>query len=207
MRTAVRFGLVAFGLAVPVLPVLGQELVSVQIIEPSCDTLRAQISVFFTFGAGSSCPPLIGFEILPGDATAILSLYYDISGPWPDLGCTTTTTVAVPIPSGEVMVHLGTFNIMEGDTSSMVADTLLHSCTTSIVERASNDLILSLQNGSLVWNALTGQGHGPIRILSGSGQLVRYCPVASGSCMIEDLQPGVYSAWWPGRGVFRFVLD
>lgn len=186
---------------------LGQETISVQINGASCDTLHAQVTVFFAFGAGSTCPQLSGFELLPGDATAFLSLYYDISGPWPDLGCTTTTTIAIPIPSGEVMVHLGTFNIMEGDTSSMVSDTLLHSCATSLVEEVNSELVLSLRNGSLVWDASTGQGHDPIRIISGSGQLIRLCPVVSGGCTIEDLRPGVYSAWWPGRGVFRFVRD
>lgn len=199
--------MVVAGIAVALAPVLGQENVSVLITEASCDTLHAQISVFFPFGAGNTCPQLIGFEMLPGGATAILGLYYDISGPWPDLGCTSTTTVSIPIPSGEVMVHVGSYNISEGDTSSMVSETLVNVCLTGVAEGVGNDQVLWLRNGSLYWVSPTAQGHENISIISGNGQVVRYCPVASGSCMIDDLRNGVYTAWWPGRGVLRFVRD
>jgi len=181
-----------------------------QVTEASCDTLYAQISVFFPFGAGSTCPPLSGYAVLPGGATALISLYYDISGPWPTLGCTSTTTVAIPIPPGNVQVLVGTFNIAEGDTSAMVSDSLLQVCVLGLPDIAPNGHDLRIVHDELTWIQPLRSSGGSIEIIGNGGQLFRTCDVKDGRCWLGDLAPGVYLARWSSRSdiaPYRFVLD
>lgn len=184
-----------------------QQIVGFQITEASCDTLHAEISVFFPFGAGEACPALSGTLIWPGDATNFISLYYDISGVWPQVGCTTTTTLAIPLPDGNVMVNLATFNINEGDTSVLVADTVFNVCTTGIPAAPSRSGGFWIQDNLLQW-PIAGYPEGSrIRIVSSGGQLVRSAITKAGQCWLGDLPPGIYTAWNTGsRGTaFRFA--
>jgi len=207
MRSSPLHSILAFTLAGLSSEAAAQQIVGFQITEASCDTLHAEISVFFPFGAGDACPALSGTSIWPGDATNFISLYYDISGVWPQVGCTTTTTLAIPLPDGNVMVNLATFNINEGDTSVLVADTVLNVCTTSIPVVPSPLTGFWVQNDLLQWPPARFPDGSRIRIVSSGGQLVRSAITKAGQCWLGDLPPGIYTAWCTGsRGTaFRFA--
>ncbi|MDQ3101133.1 MAG: hypothetical protein M3R08_07085 [Bacteroidota bacterium] len=196
MKASLRFALMASSMTCFGAGTFSQELINIQVIEGSCDSLFAEVSVFFPFGSGNSCPSLTGITVLPGDVTAIVGLYYDVSGVWPQVGCTTTTDIAIPLPPGNPLVNLGTFNIMDGDTSQVVSDTLLQVCDTGtgigeglVTEYAPS---LYVQGDYLVFTQVSTFQNARMEFFDTRGNLIRSERRTADRVYIGALPAGVY---------------
>lgn len=186
-----------------------QECTNVIITSAPCTSFAAQVSVFFPFGAGSTCPDLVATVVTTGDATALVDLYYDASGPWPQLGCSTTDVVNADLDPGIVMVNLRTFSIWDNDTSAVVSDTLLNVCSTGIPDVHPDLMNWRSTDDRLTWTRPKDPATGLIEIINSGGQLIRTCGAQAGTCWLGDMSPGVYLARWPSGGsmaAFRFAL-
>lgn len=182
-----------------------QELEGIQVTSPPCEPFTANVTVFFPFGFGQNCPALTGYTVQPGDVTAFIDLYYDVSGIWMQVGCWSTATVDEELPPGMMMVNLRTHQIMDGDTSAVIADTVLNVCTiTGIADGNSSLPTAWVQGDELRWQVPENPRSGKLHIFAYNGQAVRTTDTEAGSCRIDGLAPGCYFARWPNGATLRF---
>lgn len=183
-----------------------QQVEGIQVTSPPCEPLTANITVFFPFGFGQNCPMLTGYTVQPGDVTAFIDLYYDVSGIWPQVGCWSSATIDEELPPGMMMVNLRTHQIMDGDTSAVIADTVLNVCTTTGTADGTAMLPVAwVQGDELRWQAPDNPHQGKLHIFAYTGQAVRTTDTEAGSCRIDGLAPGCYFARWPNGATLLFV--
>ena len=100
---------------------------SIEPLKPNTsDSIIVINSVLWAFGAGETCPNLSDFTFQKSDKTLYLGLYYDISGMWPQLGCTSTDTSYIgKLDSGKYIMYVHLNKIFDSDTTfSIHQDTL-----------------------------------------------------------------------------------
>lgn len=172
---------------------LGQQIVGLELHYVDCDSVNTSVSVFFPLGYGETCPDLQGTTISQEGGTTAIDLYYQVSGPWPQVGCITTDVIAPQLLTAADVVHLRTHAIMDGDTSFTVSDTMLTICMTGINDpvRGVGQAIWS--DGDLVrWSTEGVVTAATVHIVALNGALQRSAPFTSGQLSIADLVPGVY---------------
>jgi hypothetical protein len=102
-------------------------------------------SVLWVFGAGETCPNLSDFSFQKFDTVLYLYLYYNISGMWPQLGCTSTDTSFIgKLDSGKYTMYIYLNEILNSDTTFTTnSDTLEFnvSNSSSIIEDRLKSLI------------------------------------------------------------------
>lgn len=200
-----RIALLAFTAGFPLLA-QAQLLDDVQVLSPPCAPLQAQVTVFFPFGFEQLCPTLAGYTVEPGAVTAFINLYYDVSGAWPQVGCWNTSLIVSDAMPGIVYANIRTFNIMDGDTSVLVADTVINYClTTGLPEVVPAKPEAWVEQHDLRWDPTNGSGQVPVRIIAGNGQCLATCEYGAGTCGLGGLPPGVYTAIRNERTLLRFV--
>ncbi|MEZ4791089.1 MAG: hypothetical protein R2811_13850 [Flavobacteriales bacterium] len=172
---------------------IGQWITALDVHHSACDSLSVSVVVFFPFGYGGTCPGLQGQAHTSEAGLTTVDLYYDISGPWPQVGCTTSDEVQVTLPVGTDIVRVDTYGIMDGDTSEVVSDTLLTSCATGLDHIGRFEAPLFSISGDLIrWPLDRSAIHGTVDIISSTGALQRATPACVGQVYIGDLTPGVY---------------
>ena len=189
-------------------PILAQAqlLEDVQVLSPPCAPFQTEVTVFFPFGHEQACPTLTGYTVEPGAVTAFISLYYDVSGAWPQVGCWNTSLIVSDAMPDIVYANLRTFSIMEGDTSVVVADTVINYClTTGLAESVPSRPEVWVQEEELRWDPTRETGDGSIRLIAGNGQCMATCDYGRGTCALRNLPPGSYTAIRNDRTLLRFV--
>ena len=80
----------------------------------------------WVFGAGETCPNLSNFTFQKLETTLYLGLFYDISGAWPFVGCTSIDTSYIgKLDSGKYIMYVYLNEIFDSDTTfSIDQDTL-----------------------------------------------------------------------------------
>ena len=82
------------------------------------DDIKVIVSAGFPFGYGPTCPSLDTVELFYNGNEVRLELYYDISGVWPLVGCSTTDTANTGNWSaGNYQLFLYSNTIFDSDTN------------------------------------------------------------------------------------------
>lgn len=82
------------------------------------DDINVIVSAGFPFGYQSTCPSLDTFEIFYNGDEVRLELYYDISGAWPQVGCSSTDTANTgKWSAGNYQLILYSNTIFDSDTN------------------------------------------------------------------------------------------
>ncbi len=191
-------------------PVSGQQLVGMEVVQLNCEGFSAMVSAFFPFGYGSTCPQLSGSTLSQSGSIAVLDLYYNTSGPWPQVGCTTASPIAAVLPFGTSALWLRLRNVMDGDTSEVVSDTTLATCSLSVdevQERNASAFILDLDH--VRWRPEAFPADMTLVLLSSSGARITSVPVREGALPVQELGAGVYFVHCPllpQLPAWRFVI-
>jgi hypothetical protein len=112
-------------------------------LDNSCDTLVVKTWVWFSFGYQSTCPQLSHFETFANSDTMELKLYYNISGPWPQVGCERTDTITTVMLPNVTTLKGVAFSIFDNDTT-MESTTQIQTCSPTGIESFNNDSFSSI---------------------------------------------------------------
>jgi hypothetical protein len=91
-------------------------------LNTSCETAIITSWVWFPFGYQSTCPDLSGYLLNNNPDTLILKLFYDISGPWPQVGCDRFDTLAFSISNSNLYLEGEAYSIFYNDTTLVSTD-------------------------------------------------------------------------------------
>lgn len=189
-----------------------QQLCNLNVYYASCDSVGLYVAAFFPFGAGSSCPSLVGTDILPGQGgITTMRLFYDISGVWPQMGCTTSNNIGMPLPAGTQTLQIQLFPISETDTLPVSSDTSLFVCTVGVPESESpSRLPFMLSADRILWSSDAFPPDRTMAAMDMAGAFVRRVKAGRGELPLNGLAPGAYLIHCldcDGRtSVFRFVV-
>jgi hypothetical protein len=118
-----------------------QYIVNVQIIPEmlsSADSLQVISEVSFTFGSGETCPNISSYSYQSFDTTVILNLFYNTSGMWPQVGCSTIDTLDIG------NYNIGNYNLILKTNKIFYSDTTFnfHSDTIPFTIQEANSILL-----------------------------------------------------------------
>lgn len=191
-------------------PLPGQEICGLDIHHADCDSVSAAVSVFFPFGAGGTCPALQEIAVAEEAQATVASLYYDVSGPRPQLGCTTSAEIGIPLVPGAAITRLRTYAIMDGDTLAAVSDTVVATCAVGIRDPGRRaPLAFRVQDGQIQWPTGGIPPSSMVRVASVTGAVLRTVAARAGRMPIHGLAPGLYVVGCPelaGSGTRAFVV-
>lgn len=156
------------------------------------------VSAFFPFGFGNTCPALTGNGVTQLGSIAVLDLYYNTSGPWPQVGCTTTSPIAYALPMGTASLWLRLRNIMDGDTSSVISDTTLMACALAVSDATDPDAPVFMRIGErIVWEPERFPPGAEIVVCSPLGASVRTVDARAGSIALFEWSQSPYIVYCP----------
>jgi hypothetical protein len=113
--------------------IFAQHYLKLTKLDSSCDSLILETSVWFAFGWRSTCPNLNSYQSKQCGDTIELSLFYDISGYWPQVGCESIDTI--------LMKTLPNVTFLKGITYSIDHQKTIIKQSTHIIEICSPNKI------------------------------------------------------------------
>jgi hypothetical protein len=106
----------------PIASNIQSQTICITNIEPlnpiSSDKIKIINAIMFVFGAGETCPSILGYSLAINETVLQLNLYYDISGYWPQLGCTSIDTTEIgKLDAGNYLMYINLNTIFYSDTN------------------------------------------------------------------------------------------
>lgn len=86
-----------------------ESIAQVIVLPATNDTIKLEVTSYFSYGSGNSCPEVVGTGINSNGDVYELNLYYDVTGPWHAAYCYQVDTFnlgVLPSNINEVRVHL-----------------------------------------------------------------------------------------------------
>jgi len=198
-KTGILIGLLIFFTG----SVCAQYITNIEIIpyNPSIgDDIEIIGTVEFTFGTPSSCPNMVGYEIIEENPIIIIDVFYDVSGIWQNLGCENIDTFFINNLSQwveKIVLNTNTINdmISEFDTVfNFDSDTLILNLVgiNEVEENNSINIYPNPANKILNLEVSKIKLIGEIRLLNLQGREVRTYKKEARRLTVSDIPNGYY---------------
>ncbi len=106
-------------------------------LNSTCDSAVIRVKANFAFGEGSTCPKLIDYNFTLSTDTLFLELYYDVSGIWSALGCSSIDTLTSETFPNNLTLKAFGYSV-NGTETNLRSTRSIEICSTSSLQTVSN---------------------------------------------------------------------